>query len=1021
LERLARVAFLGLSLSLSCAAQPAAAARVDVLRVDLEARIRQASASPSQFAVPVAHAVSAATAGTWREHDGRAQWRYTVEVPGAVSLSFYAPRVQLPPSAVLSVRGGAGTAQYRARDLHDGALWSRIGTGDLLELTLEVAAGERAAVQLQIAAFQAGYRGLGAGVADHPALRRLKLAAASPTDNSACVQNYACAISSANTAAAQATVGVVVANLYQCTGVLVNDAPGDNTPYLLTARHCQTGRLGGGNPGAAGTVTVYWNAVTACGQPLGSLYDPNVPVQTGATSLVEQQDVWLLRLDTSPVVGGAQFAGFDVSGTAVQGGYTVHHALGFDKQLVGWRGTALGVRRTGELGVTYTSDFWEVVNGSGNSGPGASGSGLFDAANHLVGTLTLGRNTADASGYESCPSPDGAAPNGSNGSNDFTSLAAVWNATSDPTGTAATLRSVLDPEGSGVLQTASAPAASMALSSGLDNAEIGTPLTLTWDAPGATQCTAAGGAAGDGWNGTLAGSGSQSLTESAPANLSYALTCALAGGRTVSATVTVLWGLPQAVASISAAPTVWSGRPVQITWSANVGPCELSGGSLSLQGLASSGVAATTQAVPATVQYQVRCGTAATGVAAATTQVSFVAPDVSLRANGTDRRLGEQFTLSWQSYADSCTPSGGAPEDGWTTTAFPDPAVPAQFAPQVSTAGTYTYTLTCFSGALAVSRSVVVSFEQNAPYVSASIDRSATTYTGTAADFLNLSWNSNLSSCFVESAPVIANSYSGTGPEDAAKLAPTPGTYTLDVFCQGNGNGLSASSAPLVISVAPPPAPTASLAITPATVDPGGHFTVSWSSAAAAGCTAAGAPGDADWQGALTTAGSRDAASAMVGNYTLTLSCVALWGGLPTATAQAALTVRPPATTAVSLTSTPASLPVGGNFTLSWQAQNVSGCTASGGGASGTPWTGALPAAGSSSQAASIAGTFTYLIACQVGSDTVEAQSTVTVVARAGAAPSGGGGGAADPAWLWGLALAVLARWRVQARAPARG
>jgi hypothetical protein len=56
---------------------------------------------------------------------------------------------------------------------------------------------------------------------------------------------------------------------------LVNDVPGDNTPYILTARHCETGQLGGGNPGAASTVTVHWDATSTCGATLGSLYDGN--------------------------------------------------------------------------------------------------------------------------------------------------------------------------------------------------------------------------------------------------------------------------------------------------------------------------------------------------------------------------------------------------------------------------------------------------------------------------------------------------------------------------------------------------------------------------------------------------------------------------------------------------------------------------------------------------------------------------------------------------------------------------
>jgi lysyl endopeptidase len=1014
------MARLGLCLTLLCAALPSVAATpVDRVRVDMRALIRRASTTPSQFAVPIAHEVSQGSDGTWTVRGARAQWRYTAQVPGAVSLSFFAPHVRLPPSAILTVRGALGTTQYRARDLHAGALWSRISAGEMLELSLDVAASERGAVILGITTFQAGYRSLGAGVADHPYLRQLKLASAAATagtDNSACVQNYACALSSANSAPAQATVGLVVANLYQCTGTLINDVPGDNTPYVLTARHCQTGKLGGGNPGAAATVTVYWNAMTACGVALGSLYDPNVPVQTGAASLVEQQDAWLIRLDASPVVTGAQFAGFDATGAAVQGGYTIHHALGFDKQLVDWRGTAFAEHRLGVLGVSYASDFWDVVNAAGNSGPGASGSGLFDAANHLVGNLSLGRGTADASGYESCPIPQGAPPNGANGTNDFTALAAVWNSTADPTGTAATLRSVLDPQGTGVLQMASAPAASMSLTSSLESAEVGGSVLLSWNAASASQCVASGGQAGDGWTGTLPGNGSLAVTENTPVRTDYVLACQLPAGRSVSAAVSVTWGPPHPIISFTAPATVWAGRPVELAWSSNEAPCVITGGGMSVGGLASSGVLGATQQSPGAVQYQITCGSSVAQSAAAVAQVLFVAPDVQLHANGTDRLLGEQFYLTWQSYADSCTPSGGAPDDGWTTSAFPDPAAPARFDPQVSGVGTYVYTLTCFSGAVSVTRSVTVTFEQNAPYVSATVDRSSETFTGTSADFFNVSWNSNLSSCLLESAPAVANLYSGSAAQDGARIAPTPGTYTVDVFCQGNGSGVSASSAPLVLTVLAPPAPSAALAVTPAAVSAGEHFTVSWSSDYASDCEAAGAPGDVGWQGAQTASGSRDFASWMVGAFTLTLSCRGLWGTMPAATAQAAVTVQPPPVLAVSLKASTASVALGNRFTLSWNAQNVSSCQASGGGASGVPWSGTLPIAGSAVQAAAVAGTFTYLIACAVGAQTVEAQSTVVVSAPA----TGGGGGALDLTLLAGLGACLWLRARARRGAAIR-
>ena len=254
-------------------------------------------------------------------------------------------------------------------------------------------------------------------------------------------------------------MALTVANQFQCTGSLINDIPGDNTHYLLTARHCETGQLGGGDLTAAQNVTVYWDATSACGTTAGSIYDGTVQTQTGAQTIVEQQDAWLLKLDVSPVVSDAQFAGFDASGGTVNGGYSIQHAEGYDKQFTAWFGQAAVLQQSDVLGSTL-SNFLETVNQTGNIGPGASGSGLFDQNDHLVGLLTLGRETSDPSGYGSCPATTPSAPNGTNGVADFTSLAAIWHSTADNSSTtgSATLQSVLDPANTGTLVAPSLPA-----------------------------------------------------------------------------------------------------------------------------------------------------------------------------------------------------------------------------------------------------------------------------------------------------------------------------------------------------------------------------------------------------------------------------------------------------------------------------------------------------------------------------------------------------------------------------------
>ena len=532
----AALAALALFLSICTAAvsgAPAPAALV--VRTDLAPLIRAAADSPVQFAVPVPHSASTAASGSWAVAGGEATWSYAVQVPTAVSLSFHALAPSLPESATLLVSGGQTTTSYRASDLRHGELWSRIHPGDRLAITLTVAAAERAAVDFKIVSLQAGYRAIGAGVADHPVFKHRFPGG---PDHASCVTNYACEVTAGNATSAAATVALVVENLYQCTGTLINDVPGDNTPYVLTARHCETGQLGGGNPAAASAVTVYWDAVSACGTPLGSIYDGTLPSQTGAHTVVEQQDAWLIELDTDPVASDAQFAGFDASGAAVAGGYTIHQAEGRYKQFVSWAGTAFALEEQDALGTTYLSDLLETVNQTGNIGPGASGAGLFDRSDHLVAALALGRKSTDPSGYGACPVPPVQAPNGKNGVADFTPLAAVWTSTADATSStgATTLQSALDPGNTASRVVPGKPAERIA--NGLPpppapqitfspaTVTAGQTFSADWSATNAAGCTLTGGIPGGNWGGNRSVPANGSMTESGPAgHYTFGLIC----------------------------------------------------------------------------------------------------------------------------------------------------------------------------------------------------------------------------------------------------------------------------------------------------------------------------------------------------------------------------------------------------------------------------------------------------------------------------------------------------------------
>jgi hypothetical protein len=397
---------------------------VDTVRIDLNPLIDTAAQSPEQFAVNMAHAISSASQGKWSQRGSTSTWEYSARIPTAISMSFHAPGATLPPSAVLTVSTARTTSKYLARDISRSGLWGRPMPGDTLNFSLSVNSSEAGQVRLQIDSLQAGYRSMGGGVADHPHFQELRRQAAAASTG--CTENYSCRATAANQGPGHATAALIIANLYQCTGTLLNDTRSDGTPYVLTARHCQNGQLGGGNPDAAATVSVYWDAVTPCGTGLGSIYDSGTISQTGATTVLEQQDIWLIQLDSPPAAGDAFYAGWDASGTAFAGGYTIHHALGENQQYVAWNGTDLLEQIPGTtLSIAYDSTFWGVVNSLGNLGAGASGSALFSPNNQVVGSASLAVLPAGANSSGVCPASPPPIPTAKSVTALFTSLSGV--------------------------------------------------------------------------------------------------------------------------------------------------------------------------------------------------------------------------------------------------------------------------------------------------------------------------------------------------------------------------------------------------------------------------------------------------------------------------------------------------------------------------------------------------------------------------------------------------------------------
>ena len=224
----------------------------------------------------------------------------------------------------------------------------------------------------------------------------------------------------------------------------------------------------------------------------------------------------------------------------------------------------------------------------------------------------------------------------------------------------------------------------------------------------------------------------------------------------------------------------------------------------------------------------------------------------------------------------------------------------------------------------------------------------------------------------------------------------------------------------MMLTVLAPPTPTVSISFNPSsTVVIQEPFTISWSSTNAQSCNQTGAiPGERQWGGAYgldqPPSGYVDVSAAATGQFPLGLTCQSIDPN--TASTSTTVTLNVVNLTA-SLTATPTSVTNGSSFTLTWSSTGASGCTASGGGANGAPWSGSLGTAGTTTQAATTNGMFTYAITCTRNNEFVNPQAALTVSAPSGAAnpanpaspasASHGGGGA-----IGVLELALLAALR---------
>jgi hypothetical protein len=171
---------------------------------------------------------------------------------------------------------------------------------------------------------------------------------------------------------------------------------------------------------------------------------------------------------------------------------------------------------------------------------------------------------------------------------------------------------------------------------------LGTSATLTWSSSNATACTAS-----NGWTGSEAVSGTQTVTPSAAGSVSYVLTCT-GGGGSANATAMLTVTNPAPTVTISVSPTsITVGQSATLTWSStNATSCTASGAWSGSE--ATSGTMSVSPTAAATDSYVLACtgtGGTASGTAALTVAAAVVPPPAPSKSGGGALGLWELLGL----------------------------------------------------------------------------------------------------------------------------------------------------------------------------------------------------------------------------------------------------------------------------------------------------------------------------------------------------------------------------------------
>ncbi len=370
-----------------------------VVTRDLAVKYRD---NQNRFAEAIDVHVSPRREGKW-EYDGqKAIWKIDIQSIGAISLNLGFSLFHLPPNTELTIKSFSTQKIYGPftpadNEIHN-QLWTPIIPGDQLELKLVTTIAEKENIQLLLTQVNHGFVDFS---------RNGKI---SPCHvDAVCGTNDGFPINDSYRDQINAVGRMMINGVSFCSGVLINNARRDNTPYFLSAEHCHV------NEENAPSVVVYWNFQNSkCRNTddkdnvlpgdgnldiynTGSIVRAAYALENNPDGKAQGTDMLLLELD-DPVNPDADvyFAGWNATQNIPKQEVAIHHPQGLEKRIsINLEPTLVSPLFNNER---IAPHFLEVQHWEyGITDPGSSGGPLFNEKKQVVGQLKSGHVTCDNS------------------------------------------------------------------------------------------------------------------------------------------------------------------------------------------------------------------------------------------------------------------------------------------------------------------------------------------------------------------------------------------------------------------------------------------------------------------------------------------------------------------------------------------------------------------------------------------------------------------------------------------------